>query len=278
MNADILRNYFKLKPSLFIFPLFLLTVIVLFLYCQKALSIDGYIGVQKEIFYFLNHFLGQYPSFQFNLTQLGDVITCLPLLSVFIVFAPNLWKALIPALLVSFIFSCSLKRLCSVPRPAAVFDSKSFVIVGKTLSGQTSFPSGHSITIFTILTVIMLAFMPQRLNHKIIWSLSMVAIGLILAFTRVGVGAHYPIDVIVGAIVGYIAGLAGIFMSRKYKIWSWVSFIKYYPIFILFLLICAVILITKIVDQNLTIYYLSLVSLIVPLYKIMNIYVKSIKK
>ncbi len=257
-------------------PLFLLIAISLFLYSQNALSVIGYIQIQKDSFYLINSFLGQYPSFEFNLTQLGDAIIFLSFLSIFIVYAPKIWEALIPASLISCIFSFSLKTIFAVPRPAAVFDENSFIIVGKTLLGHTSLPSGHSITVFTVLTVLLFAFMPRKINHKIIWSLLIIVLGLILAFTRVGVGAHYPIDVIIGCIVGYISGLAGIFISRIYKIWTRVANKKYYLLFILFLLICSVILINKIIDQNLIIYYLSFASLIVPLYKVIYIYAKSI--
>ncbi|MCT6716620.1 phosphatase PAP2 family protein, partial [Staphylococcus aureus] len=88
-----------------------------------------------------------------------------------------------------------------VPRPAAVFDNNSFTVIGKTLSGHNSLPSGHSITIFTILTVLLFSFMPKKLNYKIIWITTFTFAGLMIAFTRVGVGAHYPLDVIAGGIL-----------------------------------------------------------------------------
>lgn len=135
-------------------------------------------------------------------------------------------------------------------------------------------PSGHSITIFTILTVLLFSFMPKKLKLKIPWIFLIITTGLIIAFTRVGVGAHHPIDVILGSIIGYISGLLGIFISQKYRIWNWINNKKYYPIFILLFLICCVSLIFRIINENLVIFYLAFISLAVSLYKITAVYVK----
>lgn len=278
MNTDIIRNYLKLKPSLFVLPLFLLIAIFLFLYSQNALSVDGYIGIQKKIFFPINHFLGQYPDLQINFTQVGDGLIFLSLLSIFILYAPKIWEALISGLLVSVLFSFPLKRIFNIPRPAEYLDNATFIIIGRRLTGFSSFPSGHSITIFTVLTVLLFAFMPKKAGNKIIWSLFIVTIGLIFAFTRVGVGAHHPIDVMTGSIIGYISGISGIFISRKYKIWNWINERKYYPFFIVLFLTCCVILFNKIMKDNLVIFYLSFVSLLFSLYKITTVYVKNIKK
>jgi len=116
--------------------------------------------------------------------------------------------------------------------------------------------------------------MPGKWNHKMVWVFSVIIIGLMIAFTRVGVGAHYPLDVTIGSIVGYISGLIGIFISRKFRIWAWIGNKKYYPIIILLLLVCCILLISKIMDENLVIYYLALISLFVALYKIIYAVVK----
>lgn len=274
MNTNIIDNYSKLKPSLFFLPLFFLIAIVLFLYNQNALSADKYIEIQKNCFFFLNSKLSQFPTILFNLTQVGDALISLSFLTIFIVYAPKIWESLLSASIVSAIFSGVLKDIFAIPRPAAAFDNNSFVIIGKTLSGHSSLPSGHSITVFTILTVLLFAFMPKKLNYKILCIIFSIIAGLILVVTRVGVGAHYPLDVIVGSIIGYISGLAGIFINQKYKIWTWINNKKYYPIFIFLFLICCILLINRIINEDLIIYYLSLISLIFSLYKITCVYVE----
>ncbi|PKF74108.1 phosphatase PAP2 family protein [Chryseobacterium sp. PMSZPI] len=274
MNKTVINTYIPSGLSLFYLPLFLLTLILFFLYKQDALSVNEYIHVQEQWFFFLNSKLSQYPDLQYNLTQLGDALVLLPFLSIFVIYTPKIWQSILSASLVSALLCNLLKKLFTVPRPAAVFDNESFVIIGKTLSGHTSLPSGHSITIFTTFTVLMFTFMPKKLKYKIIWCTSIMMIGLFIAITRVGVGAHYPLDVIIGSIIGYISGLSGILITQKYRVWQWINYKRYYPIFIVAFSICIIILINKILNENLIIFYLSLISLIISLYTITYTYVK----
>jgi len=274
MNTNVINNYSRLKAPIFLLPIFLLIGIALFLYSQNALCVEGYIQIQKNSFFLINHNLGQYPSLQVNLTQLGDALVILSLLSIFFVYASKVWESLLSASLVSLLLSGLLKKIFAMPRPAAVFDEDSFIIIGKKLTGHNSLPSGHSITIFTVLTVLLFSFMPKSSKSKIVWYLAFVVAGSILVFTRVGVGAHYPLDVIVGSIIGYISGLAGIFISRKYRIWTWIGNKKYYPIFILLLLGCCILLAFRISSENLILFYLAAACLAVTLYKIILTYLQ----
>jgi membrane-associated phospholipid phosphatase len=274
MNTNVASNYSRLKPSLFFLPIFLLITIALFLYTQHSLHADKYIQLQKESFFSINYKLGQFPNIEYNITQLGDALILLSFLSVFIVYAPKIWQVLISASLVSLIFSNLLKNIFAVPRPAVVFDNNSFIIVGKAAVGFASLPSGHSITVFTTLTVLLFAFMPKQGYHKVLGVVFTLLVGWMIAFTRVGVGAHYPLDVIIGSIVGYISGLTGIFIDQKFKIWAWINNQKYYPVFILLLLISGVLLVNRIIIENLMIFYLALASLFFPLYKMIYVSVK----
>lgn len=274
MNSAIIYKYSKLKPSLFLVPLGLLVALVAMLYSQHALHVTAYVAIQKNYFLQINAGLSQFPIVIYNLTQLGDALIFLSLLSLLLMYAPKLWEALISASLVSAIFSNVLKNLFAVPRPAAVFDPASFTIIGKTLSGHNSLPSGHSITVFTILTVLLFSFMPTKLPRKILWSMFIILAGLLLVFTRVGVGAHYPLDVLTGSIIGYISGLAGLFFCRNYKLWQWINDKKFYPIFIVLFLVCFIVITKKVLHEPLLIFYLTLGALALSLYKIIYVYVK----
>lgn len=275
MNTNVINNYARLKLPIFLLPVLLLVVVVLFLYSQNALCVEGYIQIQKNSFFLINHNLGQYPYLQINLTQLGDALVILSLLSIFFVYASKVWEALLSGSLVSLLLASLLKKIFAMPRPAAVFSDDSFIIIGKKLTGHNSLPSGHSITVFTALTVLLFSFMPKSLKSKIAWYLAFVVVGSMLVFTRIGVGAHYPLDVIIGSIIGYISGLAGIFISRKYKLWAWICNEKYCPVFILLFLICCILLVFRMINQNLILFYIASISLIVSLYKIIVIYAKN---
>jgi membrane-associated phospholipid phosphatase len=274
MNSKVIENYSRLKPSFFILPCLILAAVAGFLYFHDALDAKAYVYVQKDFFIYLNAWLSQFPQIQYNLTQLGDALISLSLLSIFIVYAPALWESLISVSLISLIISSGLKNLFSVPRPAAILDTNSFVIIGQKLPGFSSLPSGHSITIFTSLTVLLFAFMPEKPLHRQIWITSLISAGIVMAFSRVGVGAHYPLDVMVGATIGYTSGLAGILVSRHYKIWSWVSNKRYYPVLMLLILGCSISLIIKIIDEPLPVFFLACLASLFSLYKITHAYIQ----
>jgi len=274
INATIIDNYVRLRKSLFFLPLLLLIILIGFLYFNDALNIYGYTTIQKNSFFAINTYLGQYPVLESNFTQFGDCLISLSLLSVFVLYGPKLWEALLSASFISAFFSMLLKAIFAVPRPAAVFNHTSFLITGKMLVGNNSLPSGHSITIFTTLTVIMYAFMPQRLHYKILWFLGLILIGFMLALSRVALGAHYPLDVVSGCIIGYLSGLLGIFFSREFKIWDWLYNKRYYPVFILLFLVFSIVLLDRIINDNLIIFYFTFICLIIALYKIITVYAK----
>ncbi|MFY9242114.1 MAG: phosphatase PAP2 family protein [Polaribacter sp.] len=259
--------------SLFL-PFLLLFVIVLILLIKNAFSIDGYIKIQENLFLFLNSKLSQLPILQFNLTQLGDALIIFPLLSIFIIYAPKIWGAVLTSGFISLILSYVLKRLFAVPRPAAFFDTDRFVIVGKTLSGHTSLPSGHSITAFSIITLLLFALMPKDFMSKILWSIFMLSLGFIIVFSRVAVGAHYPIDVVIGSTIGFIAAVLGIVINNNVNWFNWIGNKKYYPIFILVLIICGVAIVKKISETNLIIFYFPLIAIVSTLYVMIKVYAK----
>ncbi|MFK8265121.1 phosphatase PAP2 family protein [Capnocytophaga cynodegmi] len=278
MNDYITDNYKKVSFYLLLLPIFIIGAIIGLLYSQNALNVMGYVNIQKNIFYFLNVKLSQFPILEDNLTQIGDAFIGMSLLSILIIYTPKMWEALLSASLVSLVFSKTFKEIFDIPRPATIFDNDSFNIIGETLVGYSSLPSGHSITTFTLLTVCMFAFAPKKTTYRYLWFICLVLLGLLIAFTRVGVGAHHPFDVIIGSTFGFISGLLGIFITRKYKIWTWITNRKFYPIFILIFLGCLIVIITKIIDKNLFVFYLTLLSLIVSLFIITKSYVQNFKK
>lgn len=278
MNDYITDNYKKVSFYLLLLPIFIISAIIGLLYSQNALNVMGYLNIQKNIFYFLNAKLSQFPILEDNLTQIGDAFIGMSLLSILIIYTPKMWEALLSASLVSLVFSKTFKEIFDIPRPATIFDNDSFNIIGETLVGYSSLPSGHSITTFTLLTVCMFAFAPKKTTYRYLWFVCLILLGLLIAFTRVGVGAHHPFDVIIGSTFGFTSGLLGIFITRKYKIWTWIANRKFYPIFILIFLGCLIVIITKIIDKNLFVFYLTLLSLIVSLFIITKSYVQNFKK
>lgn len=278
MNQLVIANYARLKASLLYVPIGLLGVMIVFLYAQHALNVDGYRQIQKGIFFFLNEKLAHFPALMNNLTQMGDELVFFSFFSILIIYASEVLGALIDALLTSALLVNLSKWLFAVPRPAATFDHDKFVIIGQTLRGHNSFPSGHSVTIFATLTILMFAFMPKAKKYKILWCSLLMLAGLLMTATRVGVGAHYPLDVLGGSILGFISGFIGIYLNRRFRIWTWMSNVKYYPFFILLLLVCSAFIVEKIRDGHLMIHYFAFISCVISLFLILRYYVGYIKK
>lgn len=274
MNKTVIENFAKFNSSLLYLPTFLLFAILAFLYSRNALTNEAYVNYQKNFFLFMNSELAEYPRTLYNLTQLGDALVILSFLTVFIVFAPKMWEGLITSSVVSAIIVCSLKPLFGIQRPAAAFGPDHLHIIGRKLMGSNSFPSGHSVTVFTVLTIVLIAFMPKKIKYQIVWCISIFLFGIVLILTRIGVGAHHPLDITVGAIIGYSSAIIGLAINKKYNIWGWIGNKKFYPVFILLFFACSIVMVFKIFEANLIIFYFALLSLLISLFVITNLYVK----
>jgi membrane-associated phospholipid phosphatase len=80
-------------------------------------------------------------------------------------------------------------------------------IVGYRARGR-SFPSGH-----TSQTFFMATLMTQHFHASIWVAFLLYAIALLVGITRMYVGAHYPRDVLAGAILGSAWGLLGVLVD-----------------------------------------------------------------
>lgn len=87
-----------------------------------------------------------------------------------------------------------LKEIVNRPRPYETMDQVR-LLIGE--QAETSFPSGHSATAFA--SAFILVF---REKAWLRWTALVAAI--LMAFSRVYVGVHYPIDIVVGSLVGVV--------------------------------------------------------------------------
>nr|WP_146035224.1 phosphatase PAP2 family protein [Formosa algae] len=164
----LVKENFKQVPLRF---LILPSIVLLLFFCFFAFYLDGpfvstYIEYQTNLFLKINKTLSVYPNLAYNITQLGDVLIIFPLVFIFLFITPKFWEALLTSSLFTLITSAVLKCIFAVPRPAAVIDINTFTIMGRPNILHTALPSGHSITGFMVMTVILFAFMPQKRLYK----------------------------------------------------------------------------------------------------------------
>ena len=153
---------------------------------------------------------GLFPTgFWESLTTLGDERMLLALLLPFSLRYPRVFWAIVVASLLAGLVSRGLKIGWPMPRPAAVLDASEITVIGARLM-RHSFPSGHTASAFAFAVVWV-----ARLGWRRAWPVLLMA--CLVGLSRIAVGAHWPIDVLVGACVGSLAGWAGLALTRRFR-------------------------------------------------------------
>ncbi|MBN9379597.1 MAG: phosphatase PAP2 family protein [Chitinophagaceae bacterium] len=132
-------------------------------------------------------------------TYLGDGIFAAAVIILLMVLRrwPQAWQLLI-AFLLSALVAQILKNVFSMPRPREVFNhgEYAYFIEGITHHGFSSFPSGHSTSVFTLAT--MLAIFERNKKINVLYLLIAVAVG----YSRIYLGQHFLTDVLMGSFLG----------------------------------------------------------------------------
>lgn len=145
-----------------------------------------------------------------NLTLLGDALVSLALLGLLSFRYPQLLPAGLLAGLVATSFTRTLKPLLGVERPLAMLGEQVHVI-GIDLQ-NFSFPSGHTTAAFVLAGVYALVLQRNRLTALLF------VVALLAGFSRIAVGAHWPMDVLAGGAFGWFSAWAGWWLAER---WQW---------------------------------------------------------
>jgi undecaprenyl-diphosphatase len=79
----------------------------------------------------------------------------------------------------------------------------------KHCGGQYGFASSHASNTFALATFLFLLY-----RNK--WSKLMLGWAVVVSYSRIYAGVHYPADILVGAILGALSAIIVYFLYRKY--------------------------------------------------------------
>jgi len=168
------------------------------------------------LFYFINNGLNN-PFFNFlmpAITNFGSLTAMAIICVLMYIFGGEKTRKIallgLVALLLANVVVYLLKIIVAEPRPFAVLPN---VIQLVSESEAYGFPSGHAASSFAVMMVIGLKY---RLHikgktYRLLYPL--LAFASLIAFSRVYIGVHYPLDVVFGAIVGILSALIVIYIG-----------------------------------------------------------------
>ncbi len=169
--------------------------------------------IDTRLFFFFNVHLAN-PLFDILMPFITDKYTWLPVWIAAIVLL--LWKGgkkgkavlilvLLSVVLTDVSVNRLLKPLIHRVRPCNVLQGLHLLV---HRSGSFSMPSSHAANFFTLATI----FSAYYKRYQWIFWLS----AALVAYSRVAVGVHYPFDILVGALVGWIdAQIVLLLLSRS---------------------------------------------------------------
>jgi membrane-associated phospholipid phosphatase len=182
------------------------------------LTISGFcllVFSAKDIFFRLNTVHTFYlDTFFQNYTLLGDgVFSIAVFLVLLLAERAALAMQVITGYLFSGIVSQVLKQVIHAPRPHAIItNTYPYFIDGITHTGMTSFPSGHTTSVFALAVLLALNTPDKRI------SLIYLVTAIITGYSRIYLGQHFLADVVAGALIGILSALAVHWYLRQVKI------------------------------------------------------------
>jgi membrane-associated phospholipid phosphatase len=142
-----------------------------------------------------------------NFTLLGDTLVALVLLAPLVRQRPEMLKAVLLAILFATLWVHLLKPLLDFPRPLAVLGPEPVHLIGKALY-RHSFPSGHTTTAFALAGIYLLSRIHPLLAGVVL------GLAVLAGLSRAVVGAHWPMDILAGALGGWLSVVLGMWLAR----------------------------------------------------------------
>ncbi|MCZ4306832.1 phosphatase PAP2 family protein [Zoogloeaceae bacterium G21618-S1] len=184
-----------------------------------ALSAAGVMvsDANTAAFLAINHWTSALPDGLWaTITDTASVLSVGSLLALCLSRAPRAVVVAVMAWPVGIVMIRGLKALIDAPRPHDVLPADALHQIGVTLSGY-SFPSGHTATAFTLIAALLLSTPACR---RALPALLLLLAGVLVALSRLAVGAHWPGDVLAGAAAGWLCAVIGVVLSQRWPLWQ----------------------------------------------------------
>ncbi len=144
-----------------------------------------------------------------HITMFGDTAIITALMLPFAISRPKLLFAFLFALIVGGVVNNLLKSGFAMPRPPAVLDADLISVYGPAHRGR-SFPSGHSYAAWIAAGIFWGFYRTQAVMMLV------AIIATLVCLSRVVLGVHWPVDVLVGAGLGWYMGYLSVWVGKKY--------------------------------------------------------------
>ena len=193
-------------------------------------------GADQALFLAINDAAWRWapPALLSGATILGNGLCATMLLAPTLPRTPAFLLSGLYATPVALLLSRLPKALIDSPRPAAILDPDSVHVVGMRLAGHNSLPSGHALTAFVVVAVLLAGDPAAR--PRVPTAIAIVLAGVAVGLSRIAVGVHWPSDALAGAALGLLAGLCGVLARRRWPLppRPWIA-----PLLALVVLACA---------------------------------------
>jgi membrane-associated phospholipid phosphatase len=194
-----------LKKGPIYFSIFGCVIVVCLLFLSQNSKTESFIMMNRGHTVFLD--------LVFNVfTFLGNGFFAIALALIFI-FNNKTFQigiSILYAFFLSGILAQLIKTIVEAPRPKEVIDSSLYnFFTNDVRVGFNSFPSGHATTIFTIITILCVMYASKKIQ------IPLFIVAALSGYSRVYLGHHFLIDVIVGAILGTLIGIHAVYLFQK---------------------------------------------------------------
>ncbi len=175
---------------------YLIFAVIVSIYCLTVEKSEGFLLINQFHFKLLDDFFVLF-------TNLGNGIFAIILMIFMLVRRKNGHSFQIAvSFLVSGFLVQVLKHIVHSARPQLYFGPGAIhCIHGITGTGYSSFPSGHTATIFALATLLSFYF-PGK-NSGIL----LIIIAVLTGFSRIYLSQHFPLDVLAGSLLGVFVSI-----------------------------------------------------------------------